>query len=136
MNAMLPTAVPAPFARTLERLVRFDLRRFRLLALLVVLLEIARAAVVEWTLHFVPASMSERFGWTFGTGEVALVDAILWLATVLTTAVVVQADLPSDDRAFWRTRPIRPLALAAGKLDAAGAARIRELLETGLARAT
>ena len=116
MNAMLPTAAPAPFARTLERLVRFDLQRFRLLALLVVLLEIARAAVVEWTLHFVPASMSERFGWTFGTGEIALVDAILWLATVLTTAVVVQADLPSDDRAFWRTRPIPPLALAAGKL--------------------
>jgi len=39
---------------------------------------------------------------------------------VLVTAVVVQADLPSDDRAFWRTRPIAPLALAISKLITCG----------------
>ena len=108
MNAMIPAATAPPsFARTLGRLVRFDLRRFRMLALLVVILELARAAFVEWTLHLVPTAIGERFGGTFGTGEIDVVDAFLWLATALTTAVVVQADLPSDDRAFWRTRPIR-----------------------------
>jgi hypothetical protein len=117
MNAMIPAAAAPPsFARTIGRLVHFDLRRFRMLALLVVLLELARAAFVEWTLHLLPTAIGERLGGTFGTGEIDVVDAFLWLATVLTTAVIVQADLPSDDRAFWRTRPIAPLALAAGKL--------------------
>jgi hypothetical protein len=120
MNAMLPTAAPAPFARTLERLVRFDLRRFRWLVLLVGALEIARAAFVEWAVHLVPPVIGERFGGAFGTQEVALLDGVLWLSTILVTAVLVQADLPADDRAFWRTRPIPPAGLALAKLAVFG----------------
>ena len=61
-------------------------------------------------------SSASDFGGTFGTHEVGLVDAVIALSTALATAVLVQADLPSDDRAFWRTRPIPPLALASSKL--------------------
>jgi hypothetical protein len=116
MNAMITAGTASSLVSTVGLLVRFDLRRFRLPALLVVVLELTRAAFAEWALHIVPTAMGERFGGTFGSGEIAMVDAILWLATMLTTAAIVQADLPSDDRAFWRTRPIPPLALAAGKL--------------------
>ena len=46
----------------------------------------------------------------------SFVDAVLGLATGVTTAIVAQADLPSDDRAFWRTRPIPAIGLALAKL--------------------
>ena len=52
--------------------------------------------------------------------EIVFIDAILALATAVTTALVVQADLPADDRAFWRSRPIPPLALALGKVVVLG----------------
>jgi hypothetical protein len=116
MNAMIATLAPRPFAAGVLQLVRSDLRRARLLASMVVALELIRAAFAEWTLHVVPVTIGERFGGAFGIGEIETVDAVLWLATVLTAAAIVQADLPSDDRAFWRTRPIPPLTLAVAKL--------------------
>ena len=38
--------------------------------------------------------------------ETALLDLAIRAMTWIVTAVVVQADHPSDDRAFWRTRPL------------------------------
>jgi len=40
----------------------------------------------------------------------------IWLATAVTTAILVQADHPTDDRAFWRSRPVSPWQLAVAKL--------------------
>lgn len=119
MNAVITTAAAPSFAGTVWRLVRFDLRRFRWLAVLIVAVEIARAAFVEWAMHLVPAVIGERFGGTFGTQELTLVDAAASLAAVLVMVVLVQADLPADDRAFWRTRPIPPAGLALAKLATA-----------------
>jgi hypothetical protein len=116
MNAVVATAQRPAIARGVVRLLAFDLWRFRWLALLIVALEIARAAFIEWAMHVVPPVIGERFGGSFGTQEVPLVDAVLALSAALATAVLVQADLPSDDRAFWRTRPIAPLGLALAKL--------------------
>jgi len=116
MNAIVAIAVPPTMAAGIVRLVRFELWRFRWLALLSVALEIARAVFIEWAMHLAPPVIGEQFGGAFGTNEVALLDEVLWLATVLVTAVLVQADLPSDDHAFWRTRPIAPVGLALAKL--------------------
>ena len=102
-----------------RRLVRFDLRRFRLLALLMRRRwRLPAPAFVEWAVHLVPTGDGRAVaGGTLGTREVVLVDA---------RAVAgdraghggrsCQADLPSDDRAFWRTRPIHAGRLALAKL--------------------
>jgi hypothetical protein len=116
MNAVVTDRALLPFWRSVAHLVRFDLRRARLLAVLMVGLEIARAAFAEWTLHFAPVAIAARAFGAFGAEAVEFFDPILVVATALTTAVIVQADLPTDDRAFWRTRPIAPLALAVSKL--------------------
>jgi hypothetical protein len=108
--------VTRTFARAVWRLVRFDVRRFRVLLAAVVGLELARAALVEWSLQFAPTVIGERFGGLAGQGEVAALDTAIWLATCVATAVLVQGDHPSDDRAFWRSRPIPPVALAVAKL--------------------
>ncbi|MEO5820107.1 MAG: hypothetical protein ABIT71_06340, partial [Vicinamibacteraceae bacterium] len=115
MNATLTTTATPPFADSVLRLVRFDLRRFRVLVLLMVGLELARAALVEWTLHGLPTTIGERFGGTFGVAEMPIADLVLGVVALLVTGLVIQADDPSDDRAFWRTRPIAPLALAVAK---------------------
>lgn len=116
MNAMVVTAAPRDIVPSVLHLVRFDLRRFRWLALMVVALEITRAAFVEWAMHAISPVIGAQFGGTFGRQEVGFVDTVLWLSTLLVVAVLVQADLPADDRAFWRTRPISPLGLALAKL--------------------
>ena len=116
MNAVVTDRALLPFWRSVAHLLRFDLRRFRLFVALIAGLEIARAAFAEWALHFAPTTFGNRGLQAFGTEEVAFFDAILVVATALTTAVIVLADLPTDDRAFWRTRPIAPLALAVSKL--------------------
>jgi hypothetical protein len=116
MNAAVDQRAPLSFAAAVGQLVRFDLRRFRVVLALFAALEIARAAFAEWFLHRAPLELDGRFGGDGGHGELAVLDVALWLATVIATAVVVQADHPADDRAFWRTRPVAPLALATGKL--------------------
>ncbi len=117
MNAMVLTATPSrSLAASVRDVVGFDLRRLRAVAALMVALELARAAFVEWGAAPLTIAIGDGFGGTFGTEEIPLLDALLVVATVLATALVVQANLPSDDRAFWRTRPIAPLALALGKL--------------------
>ena len=116
MNAMIGTAPARPLLGSLWPLIRFDLRRFRMLVLLMLALELARAGLVEWSVHLLPTDMGRGIARTLGGLEMSLVDAVLGLATGVTTAIVAQADLPSDDRAFWRTRPIPAIALALAKL--------------------
>jgi hypothetical protein len=117
MNAVLVTAPHRSFAASVYALVRFDLRRFRVLAAAVVGLEVSRALFVEWALRLQPVDAIGGFGGAFGTPEATLLDALTWVATVAATVTIVQADLPSDDRAFWRTQPIPPIALALGKVS-------------------
>jgi hypothetical protein len=95
------------------RLARFDLLRFRVPIAIVVGLELLRAAFVEWVLHHAPPDVEGLIG-----GDFAFVtlDGALALAAAVTTALLVQADHPNDDRAFWRSRPVSPWQLAAAKL--------------------
>jgi hypothetical protein len=116
MNAVVTGRTLLPFWRSVVHLVRFDLRRFRLFVALIVGLELAYAAFVEWSLHLAPVTIGGDFRGAFGDGESGFLGFFLGFATMLATAAIVQGDLPSDDRAFWRTRPIAPLALAAAKL--------------------
>ncbi len=117
MNAMVATATRTrPLTDSVRALASFDLRRFRMFAALMVAFELGRAAFVEWSLRLQPVGIGERFSGTFGTEESAVLDVLLGIATAVGTALIVQADLPSDDRAFWRTRPIAPIVLALGKL--------------------
>ena len=115
MNAMVATAPPRSIAPSVLHLVRFDLHRFRLLVGLVVASQVVRAAFVEWSLHLAPAVIDERFGGVIGMAEIAVINAVMLLILVRTTVGIVQADLPVDDRAFWRTRPISPIAMALAK---------------------
>ena len=57
------------------------------------------------------------FGGDVGSFEFQTLDGALWLATAITTAILVQADHPADDRAFWRTRPVGAWQLAVAKLS-------------------
>jgi hypothetical protein len=116
MNAVVADHQPLTFVGEVAHLARFDLRRFRLFVALIVGLEIVRATVTEWALHRAPAITGSSFQGVFDSAEAAIVGLIMGLATTIATAAIVQADLPSDDRAFWRTRPIAPLALATAKL--------------------
>lgn len=118
MNAVV--APPLPFWRSVLHLVRFDLRRLRLFVALVVGLELTYAAFLEWSLHVATLAVPGRFGGGFGADESGVFGVFLAFATMVATAAIVQADLPSDDRAFWRTRPISPLALATAKLVSFG----------------
>jgi len=107
---------PTSFWRGVVRLWRFDLQRFRVLVAIVVGLELLRAAFVEWFLHLAPLATDGRFGSDLGSFEFRTLDGALWLATAITTAILVQADHPVDDRAFWRTRPISTWQLGFAKL--------------------
>jgi hypothetical protein len=115
MNAVVTDRALLPFWRSVVHLVRFDLRRFRVFVAVIAGLEIVRASAVEWALHLAPTVDGESFGGVFDAQD-ALFGAVLIAATMAATAAIVQADRPSDDRAFWRTRPIAPLALATAKL--------------------
>jgi hypothetical protein len=108
--------------RAIARLWRFDLQRFRVLIVVVVGLELLRAAFVEWVLHRDPLATGgvfggDGFGGHVGSFEFETMDGALWLATAITTAILVQADHPVDDRAFWRTRPVSAGQLAVAKLS-------------------
>jgi hypothetical protein len=106
------------FFRGVAHLCRFDLQRFRVFVALVVALELLRAALAEWVLHRGPLLPGEAFsgGVTNAAFEFQALDGTLWLATAVTTAIVVQADHPADDRGFLRSRPVGPWTLAIAKL--------------------
>ena len=95
MNPVVATEFPRPGAPGVLHLVHFDLRRCRLLAATMMAMEVARAAFVEWSLRLAPTRIGGRiaghFGGTFGTAQVEFLDALLWLATALTTAAIVQS---------------------------------------------
>jgi len=108
--------------RAIARLWRLDLQRFRVLVAVVVALELLRAAFVEWVLHRDPLATGgvlggDVFGGDVGSFEFQTLDGALWLATAITTAILVEADHPADDRAFWRTRPVSAWQLAVAKLS-------------------
>jgi hypothetical protein len=117
MNAVVARSPHRSFAASVYALMRFDLRRFRVLAAAIVGLEVSRAVFAEWALRLQPVDAIGGFRGAFGTPETTLLDALTWVATVAATVTIVQADLPSDDRAFWRTQPIAPIALALGKVS-------------------
>jgi hypothetical protein len=109
---------PLSFFRGVAHLCRFDLQRFRLFVAVVVALELLRAALAEWVLHRGPLLPGQAFseGVTNAAFEFQALDGALWLATALTTAIVIQADHPADDRGFLRSRPVGPWTLAIAKL--------------------
>jgi len=95
------------------RLARFDLLRFRVPFAIAVGLELFRAVFVEWVLHRAPPDVAGLIGGDFAFQAL---DGTLALAAAITTALLVQADHPNDDRAFWRSRPISPWQLAIAKI--------------------
>jgi hypothetical protein len=113
-----PVQIPAlpSTARLAWHLCRHDLARFRALAAAMVGLELLRAGYAEWALHLAPIRQGERIGAAEGEWEVFMLDLVIWGLIWVVTATVVQADHPSDDRAFWRTRPIAPASVALAKL--------------------
>jgi hypothetical protein len=109
------------FWRGVVRLWRFDLRRFRVLAAIVVALEVLRAALAEWVLQRGPLLPGQINPWADTTAfEFLALDGALWLTTAITTAIVIQADHPTDDRGFLRSQPVGPWTLAIAKLTLLG----------------
>ncbi len=117
-----PVSAPAPLSTWLavRHLCRYDLARYRVLIAAMVGLELLRMGYVEWTLQFAPIAGDPRFGSAAGEAEVYMLDLAIWAMTWVATAVVVLGDHPSDDRAFWRTRPLAPHAVALAKVALLG----------------
>jgi hypothetical protein len=116
----MSTAPPLSTWRTIAHLCRHDLRRFRLLIAAAIGVDLLAQGYAEWLLHLAPTEIGDRFGGAGGEMETALLDLAIWATAWIVTAVVVQADHPSDDRAFWRTRPLAPHAVALAKLAVLG----------------
>jgi hypothetical protein len=116
MTAPVPVPALPSTVRLAWHLCRHDLARFRVLAAVMVGLELLRAAYAEWALQLAPFRADARSGIGEGEMELDLLDLVMWGLIWLVTAIVVQADHPSDDRAFWRTRPIAPASVALAKL--------------------
>jgi hypothetical protein len=113
MSAVVPQ--PVSLVRAVLHLCVVDLRRFRWLAAGVVGVEVVRGLVVEGSLHLAqPTTMD--LAQASADAALSLFDLAIPLLAILATAVLVQADHPTDDRAFWRTRPIAPVAVAGAKL--------------------
>ena len=90
--------------------------RFRVLIAAMVGLELLRAAYVEWTLHLAPlASAAPLTTASRRSGGLHARPSAIWAMAWVVTAIVVQGAHPSDDRAFWRTRPLAPHAVALAK---------------------
>jgi hypothetical protein len=115
MNAPAGVTLPVTFWRGVGSLCRFDLRRFRVLTAIVVGLELLRAVMVEWLLHHSTLSVDL---WLAGDGDVEFqtFDTLLRIAMIVMTALLIQADHPTDDRAFLRSRPVSPWQVAIAKL--------------------
>jgi hypothetical protein len=116
----MSTPMPLSTPRTIAHLARLDLRRFRLLVAAAIGLDLLAQGYAEWLLHLAPTEIGDRFGGAGGDMEIALLDLAIWATTWIVTAVVIQSDHPSDDRAFWRTRPLAPHAVALAKLAVLG----------------
>ena len=115
----MPQEHPPPpmlFVRGVARLCRFDLQRFRVLIAVLAGLELLRAAFIEWFLQRAPLATDGRFGSELGRLEFDMLAPAFSMATAVATAVLVQADHPADDRAFWRSRPISAWQLGIAKL--------------------
>jgi hypothetical protein len=101
-------------------LLRWDVRRFRLLLLLWLLL-VAVNAVLEGTWPAIAVAMASR-------STVGLTGNLLSLAEVLFSVVlitlVIQEHSLVGTTAFWMTRPIPSRALLASKLVLLGAAMV------------
>lgn len=101
------------FPRAVARLVVFDVRRFRALAAVVLALEILRGVLVEWV-----GASSGALGLSRADvfeAERVTVPLVTAGVNAVVTAILVLADRPDDDRAFWRTRPIAPARFALAK---------------------
>ena len=116
MTAPVALAPPLSLPRMILHLCRFDLRRFRVLIAVLVGVEVLRGIYVEWSLHLAPLESPLSFRVDVGEAGTTLLDPFLALGFIVATAIIVQADHPSDDRAFWRSRPIPGHALALAKL--------------------
>jgi hypothetical protein len=115
--AAMSTRAPLSIWSAVLHLARFDVRRFRVLLAAATALELLRQGYGEWMLHLAPTMIGQRFGGAEGEMEITLLDTALWLLTWIVTAALVQTDHPSDDRAFWRTRPLASPAVALAKLS-------------------
>jgi hypothetical protein len=116
MTALAPVPTRPSTMPLVWHLCRHDLTRFRVLAAAMTGFELLRAAYAEWTLQLAPIAFRSRSGMAEGEAELYMLDVVVWGLTWIVTAIVVQADHPSDDRAFWRTRPIAPASMALAKL--------------------
>jgi hypothetical protein len=114
MNAIV--AQPFSMLRAVLHLHTVDLRRFRWLVSGALGIELVRALVVESSLHLSPATAMPGLVSSGADALPRLLDLSIVLMTAIGTAVVIQADHPTDGRAFWRTRPIPPTAVALGKV--------------------
>ncbi len=106
------------FPRAVARLVVFDVRRFRALAAVVLALEILRGVLVEWV-----GASSGALGLSRADvfeAERVTVPLVTAGVNAVVTAILVLADRPDDDRAFWRTRPIAPARFALAKAATLG----------------
>jgi hypothetical protein len=120
MTAPVSGAAPLSTWRAVRHLCRFDLARHRVLIAAAIGVDLLAQSYAEWLLHLAPTEIGDRFGGAGGEMETALLDLAIWATTWIVTAVVVQADHPSDDRAFWRTRPLSPYTVALAKLAVLG----------------
>jgi hypothetical protein len=114
MSAVVPQ--PVSLVRAIGHLCAVDLRRFRWLVAGVAGLELLRVILVEWSLQLAPPTMMVNGPPPGAELPVWLLDFGIVLTTAIGTGILVQADHPTDDRAFWRTRPIPPLAVALAKV--------------------
>jgi hypothetical protein len=114
MSAVVPQ--PLSLVRAVGHLCAVDLRRFRWLAAGVAGLELMRAILVEWSLQLAPLTTMVDAPPAGADVAVPLLDFGILLTTAIGTGILVQADHPTDDRAFWRTHPIPPLAIALAKI--------------------
>src|SRR4051812_24787 len=114
MSAVVPQ--PVSLVRAVLHLCAVDLRRFRWLVGGVAGLELVRAILVEWSLQLAPLTTMVDAPPAGADVAIPLLDFGILLTTAIGTGILVQADHPTDDRAFWRTRPIPPVAVALAKV--------------------
>jgi hypothetical protein len=79
-------------------------------------LELLRGALAEWALHGAPFGSHLLIESDSVAFELQSADGALTIASVIVTAIVVQADHPTDDRGFLRSRPVGAWQLATAKL--------------------